>query len=123
MRFTIVLACTLLFGAPGVFSADQSITVTLEDTLDQPKRDVHSPAAVLAARDAGNAQAIADISTGKLQIIYYGEPAPPQLETLRDSETGYSIRYIPNCTSTAAFEAYVAAYNQTVRKSHAAHKR
>jgi hypothetical protein len=87
MKSTLVLACSLFLGTLSAFSEERSITVTLEDTLDQPKRDVHSPAAILAARDSGDAQALADISTGKLQIIYYGEPAPPEFEKLRDSET------------------------------------
>ena len=123
MKLPVILAVFALMVSA---AADQLITVTLEDTLRDPKvTDVTSPAAVAAARVSGAAQAGADVAVGKLEIIEYGEPLeepmPPVIR--RDPGTGLPVRSIHNCTPTAAFEAYVTAYNQVVREAHANRKR
>ena len=121
------VVATILALVPLVlFAGEQSVTVTLEDTLREPEiADVTSPAAVATARSSGAAQAAADVASGRLEIIVYGEPIDPPSPPVspRDPDTGLPLRSIHNCTPTPAFEAYVAAYNHAVRDAHAKRKK
>jgi len=116
-----LIACCLLvavISARGLAEGDE-VTVTLE-TVDE-----ESPAAVEAAKVAGAAHAATDIDAGKFQILRYGlaPPEPPGPVRERDEETGYPIYDLNNCMPTSALMEHVHAYNETMRKWHAAHKK
>ena len=120
MKTLLLASC--LFAAAGftqISAEDKEVTVTLE-TVDE-----ESPAAVAAAEVAGAADAARDIAAGKLQILRYGlaPPARPGPIQDRDEETGYIIYDTNQCVPTSAFLAHVHAYNDAMRKWHAAHKK
>ena len=115
VAFCLLVALVSVTGRGG----EKELTVTLE-TVDE-----ESPAAVEAAKAAGAAHAATDIAAGKFQILRYGL-APPELPgPLRyyDEETGYPVYDLNNCMPTPALMEHVRAYNEAVRKWHAAHKK
>lgn len=81
----------------------------------------NSPAAVAAAKARGTTSAQADIAAGKPAIVYYGKPWS-QGKPLVDDETGLPVEIAAEagCEVTACFEAEAAAYNEAIRKWHAA---
>jgi hypothetical protein len=115
------VACCLLVGLISVraLADENEVSVSLE-TVDE-----ESPQAVAAAKVAGATHATTDIAAGKFQILDYGLPPPelPGPARPRDEETGYPIYVLDNCTPTPALMTHVAAYNETMRKWHAAHKK
>ena len=115
VAFCLVVALVSVCGA----TDEKEVTVTLE-TVDE-----ESPAAVEAAKAAGAAHAATDIAAGKLQILRYGlaPPESPGPVRDRDEETGYPIYDLNNCMPTPALMEHVHAYNETMRKWHAAHKK
>lgn len=116
-------ALSLLVSTRINLSETHFIRATFEVTLETV--DEESPAAVEAANAAGAAHAANDIAAGTLQILRYGL-APPELPgpfRYYDEETGYPIYDLNNCMPTAALIEHVRAYNEAMRKWHAAHKK
>ncbi len=77
-----------------------------------------SPQAIAIAKKQGATTAARDIKAGRLRILYFGKPWPPNKPRVDDT-TEYPIMIVGGCIVGQPFVAEVAAYNRAMRGWHA----
>ena len=82
--------------------------------------ETSSKEALAVAAERGARVAAVDIRRGVKRILTYGRLG--QLATGTDPVTGYPVQPVATCLVTQRFLAEVEAYNDTMRRWHAAHK-
>ena len=108
LLFSVSLACASL--------GEEAISPVLPPHFGETS----TKADLAVAAERGARVAAADIKRGVMRILTYGRLG--QLATGSDETTGYPVQPVAGCLVTERFLAEVEAYNDTMRKWHAAQK-